>query len=217
MGFLSQGVPNLVPWLIFRAWRGGRWDFRLWPFLGRFFGFCTEKLRFFGFDVRCSFWFFGFLAPAFLAKIKHVTDFSLCCESVQSDVKLFLCFYFTVNPGQIAMWDSGFLFEVYSSLCQALGQCRWAKKANQKRKKHESSENKVNLSLPSFNFTRFRTFIRSAWFSPLSWSLEQARFTAIESFLRTQNCPHCPLLLSNRGSLWILVDNPRADMPVLWP
>ena len=158
MGFLSQGVPNLVPWLIFRAWRGGRWDFRLWPFLGRFFGFCTEKLRFFGFDVRCSFWFFGFLAPAFLAKIKHVTDFSLCCESVQSDVKLFLCFYFTVNPGQIAMWDSGFLFEVYRRLCQALGQCRWAKKANEKRKKHESSENKVNLSLPSFNFTRFSHF-----------------------------------------------------------
>ena len=158
MGFLSQGVPKLVPWLIFRAWRGGRWDFRLWPFLGRFFGFCTEKLRFFGFDVRCSFWFFGFLAPAFLAKIKHVTDFSLCCESVQSDVKLFLCFYFTVNPGQIAMWDSGFLFEVYSSLCQALGQCRWAKKANEKRKKHESSENKVNLSLPSFKFTRFSHF-----------------------------------------------------------
>ena len=137
MGFLSQGVPNLVPRLIFRAWRGGRWDFRLWPFLGRFFGFCTEKLRFFGFDVRCSFWFFGFLAPAFLAKIKHVTDFSLCCESVQSDVKLFLCFYFTVNPGQ---------------------QLHLAKKANEKRKKHESSENKVNLSLPSFNFTRFSHF-----------------------------------------------------------
>ena len=217
MGFLSQGVPNLVPWLIFRAWRGGLWDFRLWPFLGRFFGFCTEKLRFFGFDVRCSFWFFGFLAPAFLAKIKHGTDFSLCCESVQSDVKLFLCFYFTVNPGQIAMWDSGFLFEVYSSLCQALGQCRWAKKANEKRKKHESSENKVNLLFPPLISRGFRTFIRSAWFSPVSWSLEQARFTAIESFLRTQNCPHCPLWLSNRGSLWILVDNPRADMPVLWP
>ena len=22
----------------------GRWDFRFWPFLGWFFGFCTEKL-----------------------------------------------------------------------------------------------------------------------------------------------------------------------------
>ena len=217
MGFLSQGVPNLVPWLIFRAWRGGRWDFRLWPFLGRFFGFCTEKLRFFGFDVRCSFWFFGFLAPAFLAKIKHVTDFSLCCESVQSDVKLFLCFYFTVNPGQIAMWDSGFLFEVYSSLCQALGQCRWAKKANEKRKKPRAAKTRSISLFPPLISRGFRTFIRSAWFSPLSWSLEQARFTAIESFLRTQNCPHCPLLLSNRGSLWILVDNPWADMPVLWP
>ena len=35
----------------------------------------------------------------------------------------FICFYFTVNPGQIAIWDSGFFIEVYSMLCQALGQC----------------------------------------------------------------------------------------------
>ena len=41
------------------------------------------------------------------------------------------------------MWDSGFLIEVYSSLCQALGQCRWEKKGNEKRKKHESSENVI--------------------------------------------------------------------------
>ena len=53
----------------------------------------------------------------------------------------FICFYFTVNPDQIAMWDSGFLIEVYSSLCQALGQCRWEKKGNEKWKKHGSSEN----------------------------------------------------------------------------
>ena len=26
----------------------------------------------------------------------------------------FICVYFTVNSGQIAMWDSGFLIEVYS-------------------------------------------------------------------------------------------------------
>ena len=184
MGFLSQGVPNLVPWLIFRAWRGGRWDFRLWPFLGRFFGFCTEKLRFFGFDVRCSFWFFGFLAPAFLAKIKHVTDFSLCCESVQSDNKEHCIVLYCIE-----------------------------------RSTRAAKTRSISLFPPliSRGFRTFISFIRSAWFSPLSWSLEQARFTTIESFLRTQNCPHCPLLLSNRGSLWILVDNPRADMPVLWP
>ena len=29
--------------------------------------------------------------------------------------------------------------------------------------------------------------------------------------------PHCPLLLFNRGSLWILLDDPKADMPVLRP
>ena len=38
------------------------------------------------------------------------------------------------------MWDSRFFIEVYSRLCQVLGQCRWAEKANEKRKKHESSE-----------------------------------------------------------------------------
>ena len=41
-------------------------------FLGRFFGFCTEKLRFLSFVGHCGFRFFGFLAPGFLAKIKQV-------------------------------------------------------------------------------------------------------------------------------------------------
>ena len=95
MGFLSQGVPNLVPWLIFRAWRGGRWDFRLWLFFRSVFWVLHWKTSVFRF--WCPLQFFGFLASAFLAKIKHVTDFSLCCESVVlSDVKLFLCLRFTV-------------------------------------------------------------------------------------------------------------------------
>ena len=53
-------------------------------FLGRFFGFCTEKLRFLGFVGRCGFRFFGFLAPGFLAKIKQVRFLSgsLCCPDV---------------------------------------------------------------------------------------------------------------------------------------
>ena len=187
MGFLSQGVPNLVPWLIFRAWRGGRWDFRLWPFLGRFFGFCTEKLRFFGFDVRCSFWFFGFLAPAFLANIKHVTDFSLCCESVQSDVKLFLCFYFTVNTGQqlqLGILDFCLRFTV---ACARLSVSVDERKKRTRSERSTRAAKTRSISLfPPLISRGFRTFIRSAWFSPLSWSLEQARFTAIESFLRTQ-------------------------------
>ena len=33
----------------------GAWDFRFWPFLGRFFGFCTENL----FVVRNDSGFFG--------------------------------------------------------------------------------------------------------------------------------------------------------------
>ena len=86
------------------------------------FGFCTEKLRFLGFVGHCGFRFFGFLVPGFLAKIKQVRFLS---ESLRSpDVSYFICFYFTVNPGQIAIWDSGFLIEVYSTLYQALGQCR---------------------------------------------------------------------------------------------
>ena len=53
-------------------------------FLGRFFGFCTEKLRFLDFVGRCSFRFFGFLAPGFLAKIKQVRFLSgsLCSPDV---------------------------------------------------------------------------------------------------------------------------------------
>ena len=43
--------------------RGGRWDFRFCGFghfLDRFFGFCTEKRRFFGFGVCCGLRFFLF-------------------------------------------------------------------------------------------------------------------------------------------------------------
>ena len=37
-------------------------------------------------------------------------------------LRYFVCFYFTVNPGQIAMWDSGFLMEVYGSYRRAFCQ-----------------------------------------------------------------------------------------------
>ena len=93
----------------------------------------------------CGFSFFG-------AKIKQVSFLygSLCSQMLS----YFICFYFTVNLGQTALWDSGFLMELYS----------------------------------------FRA-----------------------TFLRTQNFPHCPLLLFNRGYLWILLEDTRADMPVLRP
>ena len=48
------------------------------------------------------------------------------------------------------------------SLCQALGQSKWAKKANEKRKRRASSPYAV-----------FFTFFFDL-FSPLSWSMEQA-------------------------------------------
>ena len=61
-------------------------------FLGRFFGFCTEKLRFLGFVGGCGFRFFGFLAPGFLAKIKQVRFLSGSLRS--PDVRLFYMFLF---------------------------------------------------------------------------------------------------------------------------
>ena len=71
---------------------GGVGIFGFGHFLGWFFGFCTEKLRFLGFDGRCGFLFFGFLAPGFLAKIKQVRFLS---ESLRSpDVRLFYMFLF---------------------------------------------------------------------------------------------------------------------------
>ena len=39
--------------------------FRFWPFSRSVFGFCNEKLRVFGFVVRCGFRFFPFLASGF--------------------------------------------------------------------------------------------------------------------------------------------------------
>ena len=38
---------------------------RFWPFLDRFFGFCTQKLRFFGFVVHCGWRIFRFLTFGF--------------------------------------------------------------------------------------------------------------------------------------------------------
>ena len=78
----------------------------------RIFGFCTEKLRFLGFVGRCGFRLFGFLAPGFWAKIKQVRFLSVSLRSAVRMLGYFICFYFIVNPGQIAMWDSGFFIEV---------------------------------------------------------------------------------------------------------
>ena len=57
----------------------------------------------------------------------------------------FICFYFTVNPGQIAMWDSGFFIEVYSRLCQALGQCRYDERNKQTRSERSTGAAKTRV------------------------------------------------------------------------
>ena len=96
---------------------------RFCHFVGRFFVFWTKKN--FGFLVLFS----G--AVSRISVFQHlVFRFSgkngagwFLCGSLCSDMlRYFVCFYFTVNPGQIAMWDSGFLMEVYSSYRRAFCQ-----------------------------------------------------------------------------------------------
>ena len=64
--------------------------------LGPFFGFCTEKLRFFGFVVRCSFRF-----SVFFAKIKGARF--LCGSLCSQMLGYFMFLNFIVNPSQTAM------------------------------------------------------------------------------------------------------------------
>ena len=79
-------------------------------FLGPFFGFCTEILRF---SVLLSLRFpvFAFIASGFSGfwqkkQVKFLFR-SLCSQILG----YFICFYFTVNPGQTAMWDSGLFYQ----------------------------------------------------------------------------------------------------------
>ena len=122
------------------TWRGWCWDFRFWPLCRSVFRFLYWKTSVFRFCWPLRFPVFRFCSTRFFWQKWSRLDSSLGLCAVQM-LGAFICFYFTVNPGQIAMWDSGFLIEVYSRLCHALGQCRWAKTANEKRKKNGSSEN----------------------------------------------------------------------------
>ena len=81
-----------VPYKIMLLDEGDVGIFGFGHFVGRFFGFCTEKLRFLGFAGRCGFRFFGFVAPGFLAKIKQVRFLSGSLWS--ADVRLFYMFLF---------------------------------------------------------------------------------------------------------------------------
>ena len=73
----AVGAGNVRP-----TWGGGGVGI-FGQLLDPFFGFCTEKLRFFGFVVRCSFWF------SVLFAIKNKGGKIPLWVSVQSDVKLF--------------------------------------------------------------------------------------------------------------------------------
>ena len=50
--------------------------------------------------------------PSFLPKIKQFTF--LCGSLCSQMLGYFTSFYFTVNPGQTAVCDSGFLIDIYS-------------------------------------------------------------------------------------------------------
>ena len=80
--FSNELLCLLSGMILFIPYEGTTLGFSV--FLVRFFGFCTEKLRFLGFVGRCGFRFSGFLAPGFLAKIKQVRFLSgsLCCPDV---------------------------------------------------------------------------------------------------------------------------------------
>ena len=105
-------------------------DVGIFGFFGSIFRFLYWKTSVFRFCWPLRFPIFRFFNTRFFLSLSAVRMLGY-----------FICFYFTVDAGQIAMWDFGFFIEVYSRQCQALGQCRWAEKANEKRKKHGSSKN----------------------------------------------------------------------------
>ena len=69
---------------------------------------CPLRFPFFPFF---SIWFFGFLA-----KIKQVRFLfgSLCSQMLG----YLICFYFTFNSGQTAMWDSGFFYQRFKAIVE---------------------------------------------------------------------------------------------------
>ena len=82
---------------VFRIWPFFRLVFRFLHWTTSVFRFCCA-LRFLVFPFF-SIWFFGFLAKR--------KQFRSLCESLCSQMLgYFICFYFTVNPGQTALWDS---------------------------------------------------------------------------------------------------------------
>ena len=67
---------------------------RFWPFLDRFFGFCTQKLRFFGFVVHCGWRIFPFLNIWFSVSAKNTDGFSDLISDTVSGFSLFDLFGF---------------------------------------------------------------------------------------------------------------------------
>ena len=63
-----------------KVWQGNTWDFRscgFGYFLDRFFGFCAQKIPFFGFGIHCGLPIFRILAFGFRFSRKILTDFRI--------------------------------------------------------------------------------------------------------------------------------------------
>ena len=88
---------------------GGVGIFGFGHFFRSVFRFCCP-LRFPVFPFF-SIWLFDFLA-----KIKQVRFLfgSLCSQMLG----YFICFNFTVNPGQTAMWDSGYFYQRFKAIAE---------------------------------------------------------------------------------------------------
>ena len=62
--------------------KGGSWDFRFCDsgyFFYQIFGFCAEKIRFFGFGVSICFSFVGHLVSSFRKRYQRFFRCDLCC------------------------------------------------------------------------------------------------------------------------------------------
>ena len=84
-------------------------------------GFSVLAIFYVGFSVLFSvaiscFPFFSIWFFDFLAKIKQVRFLfgSLCSQMLG----YFIRFYFTVNPGQTAMWDSGYFYQRFKAIAE---------------------------------------------------------------------------------------------------
>ena len=76
---------------------GGHWDSRFCGFgyfLGRVFGFCAKRLRFFGFRVHCGLRIFHVLASGLVVSVINTSGFSVLVSDEVFGFSYFVLFGF---------------------------------------------------------------------------------------------------------------------------